>query len=116
MYVGMIALSLRNFCFFGDQPFQLGFSFELLFRLHVYTRRPAFARFPPGFWSKFFPGGPRKGLLLLSRATSTRKCRTFRVHRQLFGAQANTLVAVSEYKDWNGFTKLRSDSPSLPLT
>jgi len=34
---------------------------------------------------------------------------TFRVHRQLFGAQANTLVAVSEYKDWNGLAKLRSD-------
>jgi hypothetical protein len=34
---------------------------------------------------------------------------TFRVHRQLFGTQVNTLVAVSEYKDWNGFAKLRSD-------
>ena len=34
---------------------------------------------------------------------------TFRVHRQLFGPQANTLVAVSEYKDWNSFGKLRSD-------
>lgn len=33
----------------------------------------------------------------------------FRVHRQLFGAQAGTLVAVSEYKDWNGFSKVRSD-------
>ena len=40
---------------------------------------------------------------------------TFRVHRQLFGAQANTLVAVSEYKDWNGFAKLRSDSEFLQL-
>lgn len=34
---------------------------------------------------------------------------TFRVHRQLFGTQINTLVAVSEYKDWNGFAKVRSD-------
>ena len=34
---------------------------------------------------------------------------TFRVHRQLFGTQVNTLVAVSEYKDWNGLAKLRSD-------
>lgn len=34
---------------------------------------------------------------------------TFRIHRQVFGAQANTLVAVSEYKDWNGLAKLRSD-------
>ena len=34
---------------------------------------------------------------------------TFRIHRQLFGSQANTLIAVSEYKDWNGFAKLRSD-------
>jgi hypothetical protein len=34
---------------------------------------------------------------------------TFRVHRQLFGTQVNTLVAVSEYKDWNGFAKVRSD-------
>jgi len=34
---------------------------------------------------------------------------TFRVHRQTFGAQANTLVAVSEYKDWNGIAKVRSD-------
>jgi len=40
---------------------------------------------------------------------------TFRVHRQLFGAQANTLVAVSEYKDWNAFAKLRSDSEFLQL-
>jgi hypothetical protein len=40
---------------------------------------------------------------------------TFRVHRQLFGAQANTLVAVSEYKDWNSFAKLRSDSEFLQL-
>jgi hypothetical protein len=40
---------------------------------------------------------------------------TFRVHRQLFGAQANTLVAVSEYKDWNGFAKLRSDPEFLQL-
>jgi hypothetical protein len=34
---------------------------------------------------------------------------TFRVHQQLFGGQANTLVAVSEYKDWNSFAKVRSD-------
>ena len=34
---------------------------------------------------------------------------TFRVHRQTFGAQANTLVSVSEYKDWNGLAKVRSD-------
>lgn len=40
---------------------------------------------------------------------------TFRVHRQLFGAQTNTLVAVSEYKDWNAFAKLRSDSEFLQL-
>jgi hypothetical protein len=40
---------------------------------------------------------------------------TFRVHRQLFGPQANTLVGVSEYKDWNGFAKLRSDSEFLQL-
>ncbi|HYL60584.1 MAG TPA: hypothetical protein VEU51_17090 [Candidatus Acidoferrales bacterium] len=33
----------------------------------------------------------------------------FRVHRQLFGSQASTLIAVSEYKDWNSFAKLRSD-------
>jgi len=40
---------------------------------------------------------------------------TFRIHRQLFGAQINTLVAVSEYKDWNGFAKIRSDSEFLKL-
>ena len=40
---------------------------------------------------------------------------TFRVHRQLFGAQANTLVAVSEYKDWNGLAKLRSDPEFVNL-
>ncbi len=40
---------------------------------------------------------------------------TLRVHRQLFGAQANALVAVSEYKDWNGFAKLRSDPEFLQL-
>jgi hypothetical protein len=40
---------------------------------------------------------------------------TFRVHRQLFGAQAGTLVAVSEFKDWNGFAKLRSDSEFAQL-
>ena len=34
---------------------------------------------------------------------------TFRVHRQRFGSQVNHLVAVSEYKDWNGFAKVRSD-------
>jgi uncharacterized protein (DUF1330 family) len=34
---------------------------------------------------------------------------TFRVHRQLFGSAANTLIAVSEFKDWNGLAKLRSD-------
>jgi hypothetical protein len=34
---------------------------------------------------------------------------TFRVHRQIFGGQANHLVAVNEYKDWNGFAKVRSD-------
>ena len=38
---------------------------------------------------------------------------TFRVHRQLFGAQVNTLIAVSEYKDWNGFAKVRADSEFL---
>jgi hypothetical protein len=40
---------------------------------------------------------------------------TFRVHRQLFGAQANTLVAVSEYKDWHGFAKIRSDPEFVQL-
>jgi len=40
---------------------------------------------------------------------------TFRIHRQLFGAQANTLVAVSEYRDWNGFAKLRSDPEFIQL-
>ena len=40
---------------------------------------------------------------------------TMRVHRQLFGAQTNTLVAVSEYKDWNTFAKLRSDSEFVQL-
>ena len=40
---------------------------------------------------------------------------TFRVHRQLFGAQINTLIAVSEYKDWNGFAKVRSDPEFLKL-
>ena len=40
---------------------------------------------------------------------------TFKVHRQVFGAQANTVVAVSEYKDWNGFAKVRSDSEFLQL-
>jgi hypothetical protein len=39
----------------------------------------------------------------------------FRVHRQLFGTQANTVVAVNEYKDWNGFAKLRSDPEFLKL-
>jgi hypothetical protein len=34
---------------------------------------------------------------------------SFRVHRQIFGSQVNRLVAVSEYKDWNGFAKVRSD-------
>jgi hypothetical protein len=34
---------------------------------------------------------------------------TFRVHRQLFGSLVSHLVVVSEYKDWNGFTKVRSD-------
>ena len=34
----------------------------------------------------------------------------FRVHRQLFGSQVNHLVGVSEYKDWNSFVKVRSDS------
>jgi hypothetical protein len=34
---------------------------------------------------------------------------TFSVHRQTFGTQINTLVAVSEYKDWNGLAKVRSD-------
>jgi hypothetical protein len=34
---------------------------------------------------------------------------TFRVHRQVFGSQVNHLVVVSEYKDWNGFAKVRSD-------
>jgi hypothetical protein len=32
-----------------------------------------------------------------------------RVHRQIFGSQVNRLVVVSEYKDWNGFAKVRSD-------
>jgi hypothetical protein len=40
---------------------------------------------------------------------------TFSVHRQVFGAQANTVIAVSEYKDWSGFAKLRSDSEFLQL-
>jgi hypothetical protein len=40
---------------------------------------------------------------------------TFRVHRQLFGGQASTMVAVSEYKDWNGFAKLRSDAEFMKL-
>lgn len=40
---------------------------------------------------------------------------TFRVHRQLFGSQAGNLVAVSEYKDWNGFAKLRSDPEFMQL-
>ena len=34
---------------------------------------------------------------------------TFRVHRQIFGSQVNHLVVVSEYKDWNGLVKVRSD-------
>jgi len=34
---------------------------------------------------------------------------TFRVYRQIFGSQINHLVAVSEYNDWNGFAKVRSD-------
>ena len=34
---------------------------------------------------------------------------TFRVHRQLFGSQVNHLFIVSEFKDWNGFAKVRSD-------
>jgi len=34
---------------------------------------------------------------------------TFRAYRQLFGSQVNHLVVVSEYKDWNGFAKVRSD-------
>ena len=34
---------------------------------------------------------------------------TFRIHRQVFGAQASALIAVSEYKDWNGLANLRSD-------
>jgi hypothetical protein len=34
---------------------------------------------------------------------------TFRVYRQIFGSQVNHLVAVSEYKDRNGFAKVRSD-------
>jgi hypothetical protein len=34
---------------------------------------------------------------------------TFRVHRQVFGSQVARLVVVSEYKDWNGFAKVRSD-------
>jgi hypothetical protein len=40
---------------------------------------------------------------------------TFRVHRQVYGAQANTVIAVSEYKDWNGLAKVRSDSEFLQL-
>lgn len=40
---------------------------------------------------------------------------TFRIHRQVFGAQVNTLVAVSEYKDWNGLAKLRSDPEFLQV-
>lgn len=40
---------------------------------------------------------------------------TFRIHRQVFGAQANTLIAVSEYKDWNGLAKLRSDPEFVQL-
>jgi hypothetical protein len=34
---------------------------------------------------------------------------TFRIHRQVFRSQVNGLVAVSEYKDWNGFAKVGSD-------
>ena len=34
---------------------------------------------------------------------------TFRAHRQRFGSLVNHLVAVSEYKDWNSFAKVRSD-------
>ena len=40
---------------------------------------------------------------------------TFRVHRQIFGSQVNRLVVVSEYKDWNGFAKVRSDPEFLQL-
>ncbi len=52
---------------------------------------------------------PRVALAQVKRLVE-RAGGTFRVHRQLFGPHANTLVAVSEYKDWNGFAKLRSDS------
>jgi hypothetical protein len=34
---------------------------------------------------------------------------TFMDHRQLFGSQVSRLVVVSEYRDWNGFVKVRSD-------
>ncbi len=34
---------------------------------------------------------------------------TFRVHRHTFGQQINTIIAVSEYRDWNGLAKVRSD-------
>ena len=34
---------------------------------------------------------------------------TFRAHPQLFESQVSHLVVVSEYKDWNGFVKVRSD-------
>jgi hypothetical protein len=34
---------------------------------------------------------------------------TLRVHSQTFGQQVNTVVAVSEYRDWTGLAKVRSD-------
>jgi len=40
---------------------------------------------------------------------------TFRVHRQIFGSQVNHLAVVSEYKDWNGFAKVRSDPEFVQL-
>lgn len=41
---------------------------------------------------------------------------TFRIHGQLFGSQANTLGAVSEYKDSIGFAKDNGRSPFFART
>ena len=34
---------------------------------------------------------------------------TFRVSAQMYGGQAGALVSVSEFADWNGLAKFRSD-------
>ena len=34
---------------------------------------------------------------------------TFRVHRQLFGSRSTVFAVLNEYKDWNGFVKVRSE-------